>query len=845
MKKLIYSFSLLIVVSLCQAQSKSQSDIKHLELDLRFDWAKKQAYGTSTITLLSTTREIFLDGKALVINSVKDDQGNSLKFKYDANVEDDGLKIVLNRKPNLKEVITLIIDYRTNWVNDSDPNNIWGSFGKGIRFFEPTTTEPNRQRQIWSVGEPESNRYWFPNKDSPDDLRTTTFIATIEKPLKVISNGELRETKDNGDGTQTFTWETTTPYANHLTSFVAGRYLDVTQQFEDVEIHNYCYPHEADATAASVARLPDMMNFYSEVTGVKYPYISYSQVFVQDFGGWMGNMMISTITENMVDDWVTHKDFRYLWDITQSEALATQWFGNLVAVDDWSHAWLSKSFARHLSGLYNEYKNGREEFLTYQLLPDQTAYLSDWNSGIRQLIVNTNYDDVQTFVNSNHPYLHGSSMLNMLRFEVGEDKWQSILKSYVEDNSFKTVTTHDFQKVVNKIAVENMDWFFDQWIYNVGHPVFEVTKSYDQSTKKLILVVRQTQEVDESNEIQFFRGNMGIEIDKQIMRVSLQPKEENVFTFDLAIEPQLVNFDFESTWLKEVTFQRSMKELLYQFENSKDVLARIDAMNQLSTIASKEETLDTTKSTIYGAYRKTILNHTYWRLRMLTLWQLQGLLVASNPDPVFDQVTIDMLQEVIKKDESWVKSSAIWFLGMTKNPKYDWIYIDAFEDWSDRVTNAAAIALGKTKSSKAYDALIALKDKPSWKNQSLISSLNGLQQLEDPRGIDLALKSLTNAEEAHWTLGTPIWDHRLAAAGTLVALDEANEAYPIIFTQFSKAMEENDLNDIFYNTLQVVTLADPRGQEVFELLKTKFKNDDNTMKTIEVLETQFMKVVKK
>jgi aminopeptidase N len=79
------------------------------------------------------------------------------------------------------------------------------------------------------MGEPESNRYWFPGYDSPNDFRTTEFTATVDKSLTVISNGSLVETRDNPDGTRTFHWKMDTPYANYLTSFVVGEYVDVKQ----------------------------------------------------------------------------------------------------------------------------------------------------------------------------------------------------------------------------------------------------------------------------------------------------------------------------------------------------------------------------------------------------------------------------------------------------------------------------------------------------------------------------------------------------------------------------------------------------------------------------------------
>jgi HEAT repeat protein len=79
---------------------------------------------------------------------------------------------------------------------------------------------------------------------------------------------------------------------------------------------------------------------------------------------------------------------------------------------------------------------------------------------------------------------------------------------------------------------------------------------------------------------------------------------------------------------------------------------------------------------------------------------------------------------------------------------------EALNDSSQRVVNAAANALGKSKSPKAFDALVKLKDKPSWKSQSLIAALNGLKELGDPRGVAIAYEALANVQLPRWHLAT-------------------------------------------------------------------------------------------
>jgi HEAT repeat protein len=174
----------------------------------------------------------------------------------------------------------------------------------------------------------------------------------------------------------------------------------------------------------------------------------------------------------------------------------------------------------------------------------------------------------------------------------------------------------------------------------------------------------------------------------------------------------------------------------------------------------------------------------------------------------------------------------------------DSLYLSALGDSSDRVINAAAVALGKSQSKRAFDALVALKDKPSWKNQSLISALNGLKELQDPRGIDVALSALRDNRSPRWWLATSIWDYPVAAAETIVAIGGVEPAYETVRERFFQSMEESDLNDIFANVLLVSILADPRGSEIFDRLKMRFQGDDNAMRAVEMMEAQFQTGVK-
>lgn len=831
-------------------QRTQNIDIKHIAIDLKFDWTKKQAFGNTSITFspVKPSDKITLDAGMLTIKSIT--IGNkSLTYEYDGGDIDDNLLIILDMVYNPGEELTIVITYNTNYVNQIDPNNLWGSYGKGLRFYEPTINDPLRPREIWSSGEPYGNRYWFPCFDSPGDLRTTEFTATVDKNLTAVSNGKLTDEIENNDGTKTFHWKADNPYSNHLTSFVVSEYINVKQKYGNVEINNFGYPREKEWIEATTERLPDMMRFYSEITGVEYPYQSYSQAFVQEIPGGMDNMMFSIITENMVDDKPTHADFFYLWDAQEAQMLASQWFGSYVTPASYEHAWLNESFARYFDELYAEHKNGHDEFQLWYWNYDMNTYLWDWNNGVRRPVVTLNYDEPETMIRDNYSFVRGAMVLHMLRKHLGEEKWQKAINLYLKSNANKLVTTADFQKAVEYAVGEPMDWFFEQWVYKMGHPVFDVSYKYDSDEKQVILTVKQTQKPDPNNEYpqsEYFKGKMDIKIDNLIHKINIEAEELNEFRLNSKVKPKLVCFDYDGVWIKEVTFNKSQDELLYQFLNDDDALSRNRALGKLTEIAKNEKTSKEEKEKILAAFRKVISGNSYWRVRLSVLSQLQGILAPAWESKAFnlDEETRLLLMNVIENDSSWTRAGAISFLGMTRDEKYTELYLKYLNDESFRVINSAAIALSKTKSPKAFDALTNLLNKPSMKNQSMLCVLGGLRELGDERGVKIAIDALGNLNLSRWRLPTPpVWDYRITAASYLASIGKGGEAYPMIFERLKTAVKEDDLSGVFNIILLIIELKEPKGQEAFDFLKEKYAANKPVLESILQHETMFKNAV--
>ena len=848
-RKILLSASLLLcsaIALLAQntLPATSPIDISHYKIKLQFDWTKKQANAEVTISLAFTqaAQSIQLAAHHLLIHSVHTGSKKELTFTMDTLAHRLNLSLDKNYQPG--EKLELSIAYETRHHNEPDPNTIGGSFGKGIRFFQATGANPIKRKQVWSQSELQNTAYWLPCSPNLADLSTTEFIATLEPGLSFVANGTLLEKKANVDGRVTFHYQTSRAYPIYLAAFVAGNYADLVQTARGISLHTLCYPDEQEAAIATTVRLPDMLQFLENKTGFAYPYPQYTQVMVQDypFPSLIGQNSFSIISDNMIDDYGTHQDFLYLWDGVEFNALASQWFGNLIMPKTVADLWLAKGFAQYFEGLYAIEENGLEEYLLWSYPWESGSVFGDWNNGNRHPIVPEKVDDPESFAADSYAKYRGALVLRMLRKELGDEAFFKAIQSFVKEYAFKLASTQDFQNAVKKASGKDLQWFFEQWIYQTGHPVFELSSSFDAKTKQYHLHVKQIQQKDSTAtyaQVNFFQGKMEIEIDGKKEMIRLKPQRDNHFTFRLPSPPKMLNFDVEQTWIKELQWEKSGEEWLQLFLHSKDMSARNTAMAELAQIAKDKNTSALERSSIIQAFQQVIQSQDYWRFRFNLIGQLRSIQV-----PPYDQATTELLTSLVKKEKSWIKAAALSSLGMTNDPKYADLYVSCLADTSDRVVNAAAVALGKTKSPHAFEMLVKLKDRPSWKTQSLMHCLAGLAQLGDARAEAIAIAALVDNQSPRWFLGNG-WDYPFVAAQTLATLGKTENAYPILLERFNLAMKEFNRDDIFHQVLLIATLGNPQGLEIFAPLKIRYENDENAMAAIQAFEEQLKAVTVK
>ncbi|MDT4895795.1 MAG: aminopeptidase [Acidobacteriota bacterium] len=786
-------------------------DTQHIKLDLHFDWEREQALGTATITfapLTTNLQSVEFDAANMTFSSVKLASGTPLKYEADAAKEK--LRITMDRAYQPSDVVTVVISYNTNGVSKV-PGLAGGQFGRGLTFIKPRVEDPTRPKQIWSQGETEYNHYWFPCYDHPNDFATTEMVATVEKPMMVVSNGRLIETKNNKDGTRTFHWKMEQPHASYLTSIVVGEYAPVEGSYAGIPVITYVYPNEVAEGKVTAARLPDMVKFFSEKTGLKYPYAKYAQTVTRDFGGGMENISATTQTDSMIHDARTTLDRDQ--DGLQSHELAHQWFGDYVTCRAWSDIWLNESFATYFQAMWDEHRLGRDDFLYRDVKNNQDAYFGSWTRGIRRPIVTGNYADKDAIFD-NYAYPRGGAVLHMLRKTLGEENWWRSINHYLTKYAHQPVQTEQFRIAIEETTGQPMDWFFEQWLYKMGHPVFNVTQSYNPAAKTLTLKVRQEQKPDPNSDypqVEFFRTPLEIEIGTNatthVERVLVEPKEEQTFTFAVDSQPTLVNFDYGSTLIKELKFEKPTDELIYQLTRDEDVTGRLWALGQLKTRINEKEIAAADRQRIAAALGAALNNDKFWGVRVD---------VAAAVGGLNDTEIRTALLAATKDKDAHVRSNAVNALAKSKDAALANVYLPLLNDQSYTTIRSAALALGDTKNAAAYDALVKMLDVPSWRDQIRASALLGLANLGDKRALELG-----NRYVAAGNLPTI-----RAAAITLLA--SVGKDDPRTFQIISDALSygASTLNFPMSNAAgeALVKLGDPRGVDVIEQAIKKANN---------------------
>jgi aminopeptidase N len=672
------------------------NDLVHTKLNVRFDYTKSYLYGKAWITLhphFYPTDSLSLDAKGMDIKTVSMNKGNQqipLKYNYDGST----LRIHLDKTYRNTENYTIYIDYT------SKPNEIkaQGSAAitdaKGLYFINPLGTVKDKPIQIWTQGETESNSVWFPTIDKPDQKCTEEISMTVPAKYVTLSNGKLVSQVKNADGTRTDNWKMELPHSPYLFFMGVGDYAIIHDSYKGREVNYYVEKEYASVAKRIFGLTPEMMAFYARILGVEFPWVKYSQMTARDYvSGAMENTTSTLHTDAL------QQDARQLTDGNKYEdyichELFHQWFGDLVTTESWSNLTLNESFANFSETLWAEYKHGKDAGDATNF-HDIEKYLADPSNPSKNL-VRYYYKDREDMFDM-VTYSKGGRILNMLRNYVGDSAFFKALNLYLVNFKFKNAEAHNLRMAFEQVTGEDLNWFWNQWYFGSGHPVFDISYSYDDAKKLAKVIIRQVQTTGK-----IFRIPMAIDVyeggSKTRHKVWLE-NENDSFYFSYNKRPDLINVDGDKIILCQKEDHKTLDNFIYQYKHAGLYLDRREAIDYCSEHQDEPAA---------QALLTLALKDPYFELRSLTMNALDldkpELKVAVEP----------VLLNLAKNDpDRTVQGNAIGILGTFKKEEYKDLFLKKTTDSSYTVAGNALYALSALDEPQAYQLAREFHEHPA------------------------------------------------------------------------------------------------------------------------------------
>lgn len=650
-----------------RATHTKTTELKHTKLKVNFDYQKEQMNGEAWISAsphFYPSDSLVLDAKAMLIHEVAlEKNGSKSPLKY--NYKNDMLKINLDKTYSRNQDYTVYIKYtaRPNEVKQVGSAAITDA--KGLYFINPQGKESGKATQIWTQGETESNSVWFPTIDKPNQKTTQEIFMTVPDKYVTLSNGILKDSKNEGNNFRTDHWVMDKKHAPYLFFMGVGEYAVVNDKWRNIPVDYYVEKEYEPYAKQIFGNTPEMMEFFSKRLNYDYPWQKYAQITGVDYVSGAMENTTSTLHSAMAQQKPGDLIDENRWEDVISHELFHHWFGDLVTAESWSNITVNESFANYSEYLWNEYKYGKD-FADYTLMKTREGYFRD-PSNVSKDLVRFNYhsrEDVFDGVS----YNKGGSILHMLRNYLGDDAFFAGLTDYLKTNEYGTGEAQQLRLSLEKVSGKDLNWFFNQWYYGNGNPKLTYSSTFDPVKKMVTVSIIQ-------NQGQYFQFPLAIDVFENgkpsRQNVWVAAKSKNDFTFPVSKSPDLLNIDADGILLSEITENKTPDQYFLQYTGSKEFLSRYKAVENAVDNAAKNAT---SLKTLVAA-----LKDSNFRIRMKALSGLD----LSKPD--HQKAALAEVEKIAANDpKTLVQSAAITALAKMKDKKY----LPVFEKGMSAVSNA-------------------------------------------------------------------------------------------------------------------------------------------------------------
>ncbi|MBL4862092.1 MAG: HEAT repeat domain-containing protein [Crocinitomicaceae bacterium] len=627
-----------------RASETIRTDLIHTKLEVNFDWKQSRMNGVATITAkphFYASDNLILDAKTMVINSVKMN-GKALHYTY----EDDFLDIKLGKTFSRDDNYTVVIDY----VAQPEEREAGGSRAitsdRGLYFINPMGEDENKMPQIWTQGETEASSVWFPTIDSPNAKTTQEIFITVDDKYVTLSNGRMVSSKSLAGGKRVDHWKQDLPHAPYLFMMAVGEFKIVKDSYtrldgSKMEVNYYVEPEWESSARHIFGETPEMIEYFSKLLGVEYPWDKYHQIVARDYvSGAMEN------TGAVIFGDFVYKSERELLDGNDQSTIAHElfhhWFGDLVTCESWSNLPLNESFANYSQYLWDEHRYGSDEADYNAEIEADGYYQTAGMQGYHDLIWLDYKDKDQMF--DGHSYNKGGRILHMLRNYLGDEAFFAGINNYLVKNKFKPAEFHQLRIAFEEVSGEDLNWFFNQWFLGSGHPTLNFKAEENDTSGVFTLTIEQTQDLELSPiyklpiEVALFDDK-----GKHIHKLMIDELSEE-FKLPYSGHVKGVIYDHQQMLLAKSKEDKTTEQYIYQFYHGERYGARRDGLMKGSKDKGEQG-----QQLILDA-----MSDPFWNIRLLAIGKV-GRLKEDRRDK-----GLSLLKEMSEKDpDSRVRVAAL------------------------------------------------------------------------------------------------------------------------------------------------------------------------------------------
>ena len=567
----------------------SAVDISNTILDISFDFPRQLVKGVA-IHQMQVSGDLLgslqLDGRDMEIHAVslkRDASG----FKPNPFVyEDSDIRIPISPQAQKGDLIEVRIEYTAHPYRNGRK--------LGLAFIDPMGIDDSRPTQVWTLGQPEDNQYWFPSWDYPNDRMTFDVSITVPENYSTAANGQLLSRQLVGNGLRKDRWVLSKPHVSYLTGFAVGEYTVVSDTYSrpdgsQVPLAYFVEPEHALNAMVVFGETPRIMGYFEQKLGIAYPWENYKQIAVRDFTArGMENTSATIMYDDLQHDERAHMDNSGL-DLIVHE-LAHQWFGNLLTCRNWAHLPLNEGFATYFERVYMEESIGIGA-AQYHTILDREKYFAEAKK-LKRPIIWFNYDDPNVLYDR-HTYEKAALVLHQMRYELGEEVWWRGVRNFVRDNTFEQVVIEDLQQAMQEASGKPLGNFFNQWYRRPGHPKLEVTHNFEKDRG---LYSVRVQQVQDSLTFGTYAFSVGVEVNMTGFSPFTQKfrvvSRDTTFQFAIATALDFVQFDAGDWLLAEIHVEKETNEWINQARLDDEMAGRLEAVKALATVEQDERVLD-------------------------------------------------------------------------------------------------------------------------------------------------------------------------------------------------------------------------------------------------------------